>query len=623
MLFWIYSYSIVGAEIAEDSTEAQEIFINDLVKAWKLLSPTVIFMKDEMPSLCLKTEKILCLTNDGNPSDLAIHLAKIHKERKQDGLIFVGNQVHEKLIKQVAQLVPSLFLCECPVFMPKSMQNRMNLRLDSNIIFYEEVNTKEYKLEDIFAVKGGQPITLELGKWKQDHGIELQLSMNRWGRRTDLNGAIFVNGLYSKGNWANFTRNEDGAIMGSVGYYQDMLFYILEGLNVTLITVEYKKEWGRKLLRNGTWQGPFGMLQRGEIDVDSVGIGINIPRTAILDFPIPLHKTVNTLIAAKPEGIAPNMWVYVRVFGLYQWSITLALLIVLAITISIISYIGEGELMNDTVGSNIALVSLYFLQMGSHPDGRWWATRLLTLTASFFAFLMFVYFCVDITAEMTSGPPSIPLKIFQDVIEYDYTVVVTSEYRTKMLSSSKPGSAPHRISQSYMEYEVNDFKAVDAIMEDQKKVFFSTASNALTSPAGKRYVGQLISLNLDDSFQSISTLPLLKGSEFLPLFNHYILKEHEHGIRKRIYYQHHMGMFTLEQFGMGEPQPLGATNTMFLFIWMAFGICFSIAISFAEWLKQKLFRKMESQVKQKDLLFIRTSQTVDKQPEMSGSRESK
>ena len=133
-LFWICSNNIVGAEILEDST--LEYFINDLVKAWKLLLPTVILMKDEMPDLCWKTEKILCLTNDGNPSDLAIHLAKIHKERKQDGLIFVGNQVHEKLIKQVAQLVPSLFLSECPVFMPKSMQNRMNLRLDSNIIFY-------------------------------------------------------------------------------------------------------------------------------------------------------------------------------------------------------------------------------------------------------------------------------------------------------------------------------------------------------------------------------------------------------------------------------------------------------------------------------------------------------
>ena len=261
--------------------------------------------------------------------------------------------------------------------------------------------------------------------------------------------------------------------------------------------------------------------------------------------------------------------------------------------------------------------------MGSYPDGRWLATRLLTLTASIFTFLMFAYFCVDITAEMTSGPPRIPIKSFEDVIEYDYTVVVATDYRARMLSGSKPGTAPYRISQSRMEQKGNDFDALDAIMKDQKKVFLSTASNALTSPAGKRYVGQIISLNIDDSFQSISTLPLLKGSEFLPLFNYYILKEHEHGIRKRLYYEYHKEMFTLEQFGMGEPQPLGATNTMFLFIWMAFGICISIAIGFAEWIKQKLFGKRDSRVKQSNQLFIRRSQTVDKQPEMSGSRESK
>ena len=277
--------------------------------------------------------------------------------------------------------------------------------------------------------------------------------------------------------------------------------------------------------------------------------------------------------------------------------------------------------MKETVVSNIALLSQYSLQMGSHPNGRWLATRVLTLTASFITFLMFVYFCVDITAEMTAGPPEIPIKNFGDVIEHGYTVVVDSLWRLDMLAGSEPGSAPHRIAKSYTERK-SDYLAMEAIMSDRKKLYFSTMSNAVTSPAGKQYAGQLISLNMDESYYHISTLPLLKGSEFLPLFNYYILKEHEHGIIKRLYHKYHPQMFTLEQFSMEEPQPLGANNVMFPFIWLAFGICVSFAIALAELIKRKFFGKITSsviEVKHQNEMLPGHSQTVDKMPEIPAS----
>ena len=318
-----------------------ENFINDLVRTWKLLLPTIIF-EDEIPPLCWEHERMLCVKNDGTAKNLAEILTIIHRNRKQDGIIFVGN--HEQLLMEVAKLVPSFFRSECPAFMPKNSQSLMKLRLDSNIIFFEEVTQTEYKLEDSFAVKGGPTITLDFGKWEEESGIKLQMSMNRWERRTDLKGAIFVNGLFSKGNWAGMIKDDNGTIIGTTGYYQEMLLYILSGLNVNLKYREYPKKLNkeRKLLANGTWQGPFGMMQRGEIDVDAIGIGINLPRTSLFDYPIPLHRSVSTLVAGRPEGIAPNMWVYVRVFGVSQWSVFLALSIIMVITLSLIGYIEGG-----------------------------------------------------------------------------------------------------------------------------------------------------------------------------------------------------------------------------------------------------------------------------------------
>ena len=54
----------------------------------------------------------------------------------------------------------------------------MKLRLNSNIIFYEEVDSK-YILFDIFAVNGGPPIVLEFGTWVRGDGMHLNKRMNR------------------------------------------------------------------------------------------------------------------------------------------------------------------------------------------------------------------------------------------------------------------------------------------------------------------------------------------------------------------------------------------------------------------------------------------------------------
>ena len=521
--------------------------------------------------------------------------------------------------------------------MPKSTHKILKLRLDSNIIFYEELKQTEYELLDIFAVKGGLPITLNLGKWGIDSGIRFQISMNRWKRRTDLHGAPFVNGLFSKGNWADLIKDDNGTIIGTTGFFQEQLLYIIGGLNLTLKTVEYPKSAGRKLLANGTWEGSYGMVQRGEIDVDATGIGYNLQRASLLDFTIPSHSAASTLIAGRPEGMALDMWVYVRVFGVLQWSIFIVLIILLAMALSLITSTSKEESAFgmkrgnqrlhklDSVASSTAMVFLFVLQMGSHLNGKLWASRVLTLTVSFITFLLFQYICVDITSEMTSGPPEIPIRNFEDVLKSDYRVIVDDGgYYRGVLARSKPGSAKHEVYKRDIENleDMDDFQAFKEVVSDRKTLFFGGLSNALTSPAGKQFPGQLIGLNMDDSYWGMGGIPLLKGSEFVPLFNYYILKELEHGIQKRMYRKYHPEMFTNQQFSMLEPQPLGANNVLFLSTWLAFSICVSVGIAFAELTKKKFFSKKTSsaiEVKHENKMLPRPSQTVDKLAEIPGS----
>ena len=122
--------------------------------------------------------------------------------------------------------------------MPASYKNVIKLRLDSNIILFNESSFRNLKLLDIFSVKNGTPIILELGNWDIDTGIILQKSKNRWDRRTDLKGVTFVNCFATNPGWAEYKRDKNGIITGSFGYFQEMLFYIAKNLNLTFEIVE-------------------------------------------------------------------------------------------------------------------------------------------------------------------------------------------------------------------------------------------------------------------------------------------------------------------------------------------------------------------------------------------------
>ena len=128
------------------------------------------------------------------------HVANLFRNGKQDGLIFVGNNTNEEVLNQLALLYQRyevnrmerpIFRSNCPIFMPLDFSNKVELRLDTNLIFYQNEGLA-YTVVDIFAVNGGSPIVLDLGLWKESKGLQLAKSINRWDRRTDLMGMIFV-----------------------------------------------------------------------------------------------------------------------------------------------------------------------------------------------------------------------------------------------------------------------------------------------------------------------------------------------------------------------------------------------------------------------------------------------
>ena len=61
---------------------------------------------------------------------------------------------------------------------------------------------------------------MEIGWWEMGEGITMTKSMTRWYRRDDLGGATIINSLSPFLCWADFTKDENGKVTGSEGYFQ-------------------------------------------------------------------------------------------------------------------------------------------------------------------------------------------------------------------------------------------------------------------------------------------------------------------------------------------------------------------------------------------------------------------
>ena len=83
----------------------------------------------------------------------------------------MGSQGHEKLLQQLFAIESTVFTSNYPVLMPITYKNEIQLRLDSNMIFYTIINITNFELYDMFSVKGGPSIKLDVGKWNFGTGF--------------------------------------------------------------------------------------------------------------------------------------------------------------------------------------------------------------------------------------------------------------------------------------------------------------------------------------------------------------------------------------------------------------------------------------------------------------------
>ena len=584
------------------------VTLNVLVMVKSVLSKKVMKVRHNL-CLCMV---ILCIDTDqcGFQGTLWRHIARLFNNRKQDGVIFVGTNgnKHRKILEKLEYRVSGMFRSNYPVIMPIKYSTAIQLKLDSHVIFYEKEKGATYRLLDTFSVKGGAPIALELGTWERGHGVSLKQKINRWDRRTNLFGAPFINSLSNDAIYGGLTYDKNGNITGSEGWLQDVLFYITDRLNLTVKTIDAEEQ---KL----SWI----VVDRKIADICTDPMVHNVYGYGYI--PISIIAGTETLLAGVRSGTAPDAWVYIDVFGFWPWFAIISALSVIAIMWPILHMALEKDDQSLTLYEGVVTVSLFFIQNGDLPESKFWTRRILALATSMLTLLVFIYYCNDITSKMTAGPPPLSVRTFGDALEQDYEVIIISYYYFQTLRESPKGTSKHAIYKLYFERYANDIAeyvrweqaqteeekkagvkyenisripqwyfwteqskdwAADTIINDEKTLWFceESAQNWNNSR------GNVVSLKLNDAINSYFGFALQSDSEFMAMFNHFLLKAYENGILNRL------DLFHNDQpdikIGMIEPEPLGINNVMFPFSFLASGFLTSTAIAVMEKILKKL-----------------------------------
>ena len=106
-------------------------FITDIISMLQLTSPTIIY-HGHVPEICETRQWMLCLDHNNDPSELTEHVTMLFKQRKQDGVLFVGTGADKRFLPTLASQEPSMFRSQCPIVMPLKLSHKIDLKLDSS-----------------------------------------------------------------------------------------------------------------------------------------------------------------------------------------------------------------------------------------------------------------------------------------------------------------------------------------------------------------------------------------------------------------------------------------------------------------------------------------------------------
>ena len=384
-----------------------ELFILDYTKLYSLSQVAIIINAEDInlvqPMMHLSVAYITY-----EHSDIGQAVEYIISARDEiEALFFIGTD-HSNLIHRLDNDT-DVFHSEIISVMESDPNLKFSLRLDTNVVIYKHVEGTSYTLTEDYAIRGGQKISMEVGYWSKEHGLNVSHPL-LWERRSNLKNVELTNTIMPWPRLNNYTFNDKGDIVLLGGIYQEMMSVLQKRLNFSTQTITSPdNKWG-KLLPNGTWIGLIKQLEHEKADMSSAGLTRSFERDKVVSFGLTMMEYLTTLIQPSDTKLSINIWFYVAVFPPLAWTVILSLMLtvgmfLLASTKCYTDWPNSGTF---TFIDSLSITFLYLVQLSDGNDQKLLRSKALKIglvTWALGSYLVFAYYSAALIADMTTGPP--------------------------------------------------------------------------------------------------------------------------------------------------------------------------------------------------------------------------
>ena len=404
------------------------------------------------------------------------------------------------------------------------------LRLDSN--FYS-ISMQEGSADILerYRIKG-KPASNFLATWSKD---ELTIRIpNMWERRKDLRGVSLKT---VTDPWSTIVIRESDCCFQ--GYIPDILRAMTSMSNFTISWEVQKDRIYGSPGPNGTWIGMIGKVWSGEADVVAAFLAVTISRNQACSFTSAFAESLGTLMIVDPAYVKEqnimNLLAFLQVFTLNGWLITLLSMIAICITCSALLVLSSKHTLKNSVLLSWSFAFDSLIQESTNISPTFLSRKILLITAGLYSIVAMAYYEGMLTSFMTVQLQTVHFKQFSDVLKLEYQVIVNEGTKhVTDLETALPGTGRHKVYHETMKNNPEAFcdsakACLDYLLQNPKVAYVGSSYNSL---GDNRFI---VFKKLADATIDHVAFALQKDSEFLRLFNYYLIQLKSVGVLDNIY----------------------------------------------------------------------------------------
>ena len=423
-----------------------------------------------------------------------------------------------------------------------------------------------------------------------------------WQRRIDLHGSV-IRWTFIKYPILSpqFIYDENENVIDGKGFLMDMMYLLQKELNFTVVLSEsIDKKFGAKT-ENGSFNGMVGMLVRNETDIVNAHLVVTQERSEVIDYTITWKFSVCSLIAPVDRAHSHNHLVFMKVWKRHWlvWGLIATGVLVFAAAFYVIGNFGTRNFHDSSHSDSFgwlqsgALSMTLLMQLTYRVSIESNAARIALMSASTCAYVLFSIWSADITAGMTTGPRTVPIRNFQDIIDNGYRVITRPSTVNSYLLRTATEGTPMRqvwneIKDDPSHFYIKISEALDIISKDSKALFWAPETNILGNHDYEY-------LRLEDAVYTQAGWGVQPNSEFTELLNYWLATLDENGMKHNM--MRDWTYKAMDKFWIDDAAELGFQHIAFPFLLLGGGVTLAITMFVYEKKKMKPKRVKRRNIK--------------------------